>query len=166
MESTSPFSLLWKTLDRLGGGGAGLEWNKNVDARAPAPKIWIWTSKIIPDLWFWQIKKNFHTPPYCTLNTITLYPCSNPTKLSCYPYSPFSPISLPPERWKNCVRIKTAITERCPVWENWILNGFPSHLLYNSILFYPFPNLFHNWILNGFPSHLLCNSILCCAIHT
>ena len=43
--------------------------NENFDARAP--KIWIWTSKIIPDLWlvdlFWPIKKNFHTPPpYCT----------------------------------------------------------------------------------------------------
>ena len=34
-------------------------------------KFWICTSKIIPDLWlvdlFWPIKKNFHTPPYCTL---------------------------------------------------------------------------------------------------
>ena len=33
-----------------------------------APKIWICTSKIIPDLWlvdlFWPIKKKFHTPPY------------------------------------------------------------------------------------------------------
>ena len=36
---------------------------------APALKIWIWTSKIIPDLWlvnlFWPIKKKFHTPPKC-----------------------------------------------------------------------------------------------------
>ena len=33
-----------------------------------APKIWIQTFKIIPDLWlvdlFWRIKKNVHTPPY------------------------------------------------------------------------------------------------------
>ena len=32
--------------------------------------FWIWTSKIIPDLWlldlFCLIKNNFHTPPYCT----------------------------------------------------------------------------------------------------
>ena len=43
--------------------------NENFDLRAlvRTPKIWIWTSKIIPDLWlvdlFWPIKKNFHTPP-------------------------------------------------------------------------------------------------------
>ena len=40
--------------------------NENFDARAP--KFWIWTSKIIPDLWlldlFSLIKTNFHTPPY------------------------------------------------------------------------------------------------------
>ena len=32
------------------------------------PKFWIWTSKIMPDLWllalFCPIKKKFHTPPY------------------------------------------------------------------------------------------------------
>ena len=35
------------------------------------PKFWIWTSKIMPDLWlvdlFCPIKKNFHTPPYCAV---------------------------------------------------------------------------------------------------
>ena len=37
-----------------------------------ACKIWIWTSKIIHDLWlvdlFWPIKKKFHTPHYCTVH--------------------------------------------------------------------------------------------------
>ena len=36
--------------------------------RARRAEIWIWTSKIMPDLWlvdlFCPIKKNFHTPPY------------------------------------------------------------------------------------------------------
>ena len=35
---------------------------------AHAPKFWIWTYKIMPDLWlvdlFCLIKKKFHTPPY------------------------------------------------------------------------------------------------------
>ena len=39
--------------------------------RRRAPKFWNWTSKIIPELWlldlFCPIKKNFHTPPYCTM---------------------------------------------------------------------------------------------------
>ena len=36
--------------------------------RAHVLKFWIWTSKIMPDLWlvdlFCPIKKYFHTPPY------------------------------------------------------------------------------------------------------
>ena len=36
-----------------------------------APKFGIWTSKIMPDLWFdalfCPIKKKFQTPPYCTM---------------------------------------------------------------------------------------------------
>ena len=43
------------------------------------PKLRIWTSKIMPDLWllalFCPIKKKFHTPPYClvTLPSTSLY---------------------------------------------------------------------------------------------
>ena len=39
--------------------------------RAHTPKIWLWTSEIIPDLWlvdlYWPIKKDFHIPHYCTV---------------------------------------------------------------------------------------------------
>ena len=42
---------------------------------AHVPKIWIWTSKIITDLWlsavFCLIKKIKITPPYCTVQTHT-----------------------------------------------------------------------------------------------
>ena len=48
-----------------------------------ACKIWIWTSKIIHDLWlvdlFWPIKKKFHTPHYCTANTLLLVGFKNRT---------------------------------------------------------------------------------------
>ena len=41
-------------------------------AGAQAPKFWIWTSKIMPDLWlvdlFCPIKKKFHTPPYYAIS--------------------------------------------------------------------------------------------------
>ena len=42
--------------------------------RAHTLKIWLWTSEIIPALWlvvlYWPIKKDFHTPPYCTVYNV------------------------------------------------------------------------------------------------
>ena len=48
--------------------------NENFDACAlQAPKLLIWTSKIMPEFWlldlFCPIKKKFHTPPYWTVHT-------------------------------------------------------------------------------------------------
>lgn len=44
--------------------------------RALVLTLWIWTSKIMPDLWlldlFCPIKKNVHTPPYCTVYSLSV----------------------------------------------------------------------------------------------
>ena len=81
--------------------------NENFDTRAS--KIWIWTYKIIPDLWFvdlfWPIKQKFHTPPYCRRVEQQLY-CT-------VPLGPMDPD--PGDRNNTIINISKVADECCPV---------------------------------------------------